>query len=312
MRQVNTSGRWIWGLSGIVTVSLLVVPGVRLLSGDKPFRTMSPQPQAQVTRTETVLGGITSLNVQSYGAPVRITAGPAGRVQVIETIQYVKQDGGPPAVSQSLSGGRLSLSDPACGQSDCNVTFDVTAPPDVTAAVATGGGSADVSGIAGANLDTDGGSARATGIGGALTVNTGGGSLAVSGLTGSLTADSGGGDVSVVGLAATSATVDSGGGAAQVSFTVSPTTVTLSSDGGPATLAVPGGPYALTAESDGGPQEVDIATNPSAGRFITISSGGGPLLVQPASASASPSGPASGSASAPVGPPIPPALSSAP
>ena len=81
-------------------------------------------------------------------------------------------------VTQSVSGGRLSLSDPACTHADCNVDFDVTVPADVTVTASTGGGPMAVSGIAGANLASGGGPVRATLIGGPLTVNTGGGPLA--------------------------------------------------------------------------------------------------------------------------------------
>ena len=44
---------------------------------------------------------------------------------------------------------------------------------------------------------------------------------------------------------------------------------------------MPGGPYNLTADSGGGPQSVRIATDPTALPSITISSGGGPLQVEP-------------------------------
>ena len=59
-----------------------------------------------------------------------------------------------------MSGGRLSLSDPACANADCNVDFRVTVPPGVTVTVSTGGGPLAVSGTAGANLDSGGGPVR--------------------------------------------------------------------------------------------------------------------------------------------------------
>ena len=169
---------------------------------------------------------VTSLTVQSYGAPVEIKAGPVRRVQITETMAYDAQVGpvsvsaqpakggpsrvsaqpergrpqpasaqpverpareraqapggpisGQPAVVQSVSGGRLSLGDPACAQSDCSVSFAVIVPSDVTATVTTAGGPVTISGIAGATLDSGGGPVSATEIGGPLTVITGGGSL---------------------------------------------------------------------------------------------------------------------------------------
>ena len=32
MRAVGVPGRWVWGLSGLATAAVLVVPGVRLLT----------------------------------------------------------------------------------------------------------------------------------------------------------------------------------------------------------------------------------------------------------------------------------------
>ena len=198
-----------------------------------------------------------------------------------------KQPGAPvsglPAVVQWVYGGRLTLADPACETSDCSVSFAVTVPPDVTATVATEGGPVTVAGIAGANLDSGGGPVNAVKISGALTVITGGGPLVLDGLAGPLRADTGGGPLSARDVAATTATVTTGGGDASVIFSAAPDTVTVSTDGGQARLVVPGGPYALNATSDqGGPQSVGIATDPAARRSITVISGGGPLVIEPA------------------------------
>jgi len=311
MRAVATRGRWVWGLSGLITTALLVASGTRLITS--AGQAENAQPQATVTRTVTVPQPVTSLTVQSYGAPVEVTARPVRHVQITETIMYDQQaddsnlvahpvpsglisapsagvqsvSGGPlsapPAVEQSVSDGRLSLADPACETSDCSVSFAVTVPPDVTATVATEGGPVTVSGIAGANLDSGGGPVSATKISGPLTVITGGGSLTLDGLAGPLRADTGGGPLSARDIAATTATVTTGGGDASVVFSAAPDTVTVSTDGGPARLIVPGGPYALNATSDGGgPQSVGIATDPAAPRSITVISGGGSLVIEPA------------------------------
>ena len=334
MRTVTTRGRWIWGLSGLVTTAALVVTGSLLIT--TAGQAEHVQPQGTVTRTVTVPQPVTSLAVQSYGDPVQVTAGPVRRVQVTETINYDPQAGGPPAVAQSVSDGHLSVGDPACANSDCDVSFSVIVPPDVTATVTTEGAPVTVSGIAGANLDSGGGPVRATEIGGPLTVITGGGPLQLDGLAGPLSADTSGGTLIAQGVAATTAMVATGGGDAQLAFTAAPDTVTVntdggslildgpagtlnadtgggnliaqgvvatnttvttgsgdarlafsaaphtvtvSTDGGSAQLAVPGGPYALTADSGGGPQSVGIATDPAAGRSITVISGGGPLWI---------------------------------
>ena len=328
MRTVATSGRWIWGLSGLITLAALIVPGIALITS--AGQAENAQPQSTATQTVTVPQPVTSLTVQSYGAPVEVTAGPVRQVRITETLMYDSQAGpisvsavptraqpasggplsaspagaqpasggpspagaqpasggplsGAPAVEQSVSDGRLSLADPACESSDCSVSFAVIVPPDVTATVSTEGGPVTVSGIAGANLDSGGGPVSATNIRGPLTVVTGGGSLTLNGLTGPLRADTGGGPLSAGNIASATATMSTGGGDASVAFSAAPDSVTLSTDGGPARLAVPGGPYALNATSDGGgPQSVGIATDPAAHRSITVTSGGGPLEIEPA------------------------------
>ena len=234
-----------------------------------------------MTRTETVPQPVTSLVVRSYGGQVQVAAGPVSRVQVTETIMY---DSGntPPAVVQSVSGGRLVLSDPACENSGCTVDFSVTVPPGVTVGAATQGGPVTVSGVAGANLDSAGGPARATLIGGPLTVVTGGGPLVLRGVAGPLHADTGGGTLLAQDIAAATATITTGGGDATVVFSAAPKSVKLSTDGGTAVLAVPGGPYAVTADSGGGPESLAIATDPAARPTLTVSSGGGPLRIEPA------------------------------
>jgi len=282
MRTIAAPGRWIWGLSGLVTAAALAIPGARLIAtaGD-PWP--GSNPDQMMTRTVIVPQPVTRLDVQTYGTPVQVTAGPVRLVQVTETIAWDPQGGWPPAVTQSVSGGRLTLADPACNMNDqCGVSFAVTVPRGVAVTVATEGAPIAVSGAAGANLDSGGGPVRVAGTDGALNATTEGGPLEVDGLTGPLYADTGGGPLLARDVTAATATVISGGGQALVGFVAAPSTVMLSTDGGPGALAVPGGPYAVTADSDGGPQLVGIATNPAARRTITINTGGGPLQIEPA------------------------------
>src|SRR6201989_1845204 len=121
------------------------------------------------------------------------------RVHVTETISY-NQGTSPPVVTQSVSGGRLSLSDPACPHADCNVDFDVTVPADVT-----------------------------------VTASTGGGPLSLRGVSGSLRAETDGGPLIAQDIAAATATITTGGGPAMVTFTTAPEKVSVGTDGGPAT-----------------------------------------------------------------------------
>jgi hypothetical protein len=281
VRTVAGPGRWVWGLAGLATVLALTFGGVVIVT--QAWSTSQPPPQVTVTQTVTLVRPVTSLTVQSYGGAIRITSGPADRVQVSDTLTYGPLAGGQPAVTESLSRGHLIiLADPACSQDgDCMVSFAVTVPAGVAVTAITDGGSLTVSGTGAANLDSGGGPVSATRIGGPLTVSTEGGSLLVDGLSGALHADTFGGNLTASRVDAAAVTVSTDGGDARIAFAAAPQQVTVSTYGGLAALTVPGGPYALTADSNGGPQSVGIATNPAARPSITISSGGGSVQVAP-------------------------------
>jgi hypothetical protein len=224
----------------------------------------------------TVPQPVASLNVQDYAGLLQVTEAHVTHVRVTERITFA-DSASPPAVIESVSGGRLSLSDPACANWTCSVSFIVTVPPGVT--VTAAGGPMSISGTAGANLDSSGAPVTATDIHGPLTVATHGGTLLINGLTGSLSASTGGGLVVATHITAATADVTTGSGGAQIAFSAAPDSVTVSTAHGPATLAVPGGPYALNANSNGAPQIIDIATSSSASRSITVTTGGGPLRI---------------------------------
>jgi hypothetical protein len=280
MHAVTAQGRWVWGLSGLAAAAALAIPGTYLITmAGVPAQ--FARPTVVTIRTVTVAQPVTSLTVGDFGGQVRVTAGPVSRVQITERLSY-DQGTDPPAVDQSVAGGRLTLRDPACGNSDCDVDFTVTVPSSVGVTVSTQGGPAFVSGVARASVDSAGGPAGIADISGPLTVSTGGGPLTINRVAGPLRADTEGGMLFAQGITASTASVDTGGGPAQVAFSAAPTTVTVGTEGGPATVRVPGGPYALTAESDGGPEIIQIATDPAAHRSLRITSGGGPLQVAPA------------------------------
>ena len=285
MRAVGGPGRWVWGLSGLATAAVLLVPSVRLLTAAGGPWHRQPTPDT-VVRSLTVPEHVSSLDVQSYGGLVKVVAGPVSRAEVIETINYIKQDGGLPAVVQSVSAGRLTLAAPACAISDCNVGFAVTMPAGIPASVTTDGGAAAVSGTAGADVDSGGGPVTAEHIHGPVTADTEGGSLQLNWATradvesgggpvsaaqidGPVTADTDGGSLQLNGAAG--ADVNSGGGPVTAEHIHGP--VTADTDGG--SLQLNGITGTLLAESDGGPlsiQDADAAT-------AWVSTGGGSARI---------------------------------
>jgi hypothetical protein len=276
MHPVAARGRRMWGLAGLAVAASLAVPGGWLIASAGVGG--GPRPRQTDTRQFTVARPVTTLDVQSQGAPVRVTAGPVRRVRVTESITFNPQDGRMPVVPQFVSDGILTLIEPQC---DCTVGFTVTVPPGLGVAADTGGGPLTVSGVAAANLDSGGGPVSATGISGPLVVTTDSGTLTLDGLTGPLQASTGGGALLARGIDAGTAAITTGGGAARIEFSEAPDGVFVSTGGGLAALTLPGGPYALTARSYGGHEAVGIATDPAAGRSVTVITGGGPLMIEP-------------------------------
>jgi hypothetical protein len=281
MRTVAASGRRVWGVSGVVTAAVLAVPLALLIGrAGTPENRIGMFPRGVVSRMVTIPQVITGMTVDSYGAPVQVRSGDVSRVQVTEWLGYGAAEK-LPAVAQTVSGGHLTLADPACADSGCEVVFTITTPADVTATVSSGGGPVTVSGVEAATVDSGGGPVTAQQISGPLTIKSDGGRILAYGVAGPLNADSGGGLAAARDIIAANVSVSTEGGPALVSFAAAPESVTIRSGGGTARLDVPGGPYALTADSGSGAEIVRIATNPAARRSITIISDGGPLVIGP-------------------------------
>jgi Putative adhesin len=292
-------GRRLWAIGGLVVAAAVAVQGGRLIIDAGAGGSKDAQPQAAVTATMTVSQPITSVNVQSYGAPVTVTGGPVRHAQVTEATVPSGPGTGVPPVAAQVSDGQLTVGSPACNTWQNCVSFAITVPADVTVTVASENGPVTISGVAGVNVDSGGGDVNVSRIDGPVTVTTGSSRLSLADVTGPVQADTGGGSLSAAGITAATATFTTeggplqltgsigtlqaytGGGQAAITLLSAPAAVTVSTDGGPVTLAVPGGPYVVTAEGDGGPQSVGIPTSLAAGRSVTVSTGGGELQIEP-------------------------------
>src|SRR5690348_16739693 len=98
-------GRWIWTLSGVVTIAFIAVLGTGLLvrGGNPPD---GQNVTAVPTRTVTITQPVTSVSVASYGAPIRVAVGAVSQVTVAEAISFAGQDG-PPSVTAKVTNGAL-------------------------------------------------------------------------------------------------------------------------------------------------------------------------------------------------------------
>jgi hypothetical protein len=313
MRQVN---RWVWGVSGVATMVVLAIPGTRIFTHGNLGTTNHGTNGVAASATATLPSLSGGFVAETCGAFVQVTAQPVHQIQVTEIGNYPPGQGIKPSVSWSLSGKQVILGDQGCNAAFNPVNYSVIVP-DGTAVIAdSAGGNVTISGTAqtdvdsgsgfvtvrdiagpltvdsqGGNVTVDGavattvdsgsGFVDATGIRGSLTVDSQGGNVNVTGLTGPLNANTGSGFLEADDLNTAYASVTTGGGNARMVFATPPQTVSLSTDSGFADLNVPGGAYALTASTDSGSESVQIATNPQASRSITVSTGGGNLLVAP-------------------------------
>jgi Putative adhesin len=303
-------GRWIWAVSGLATITVLAVSGTHLITTAGAPAGGPQQESAVPSRSITITQPVTSLNIESYGAPIVVTGGPVKHVQVSETITFATMDG-PPVVTQSVSHGLLTLTAPGCAGSPCSVGFTVTVPKDVAVTAQSDDGPLTVSGVAAANLDSGGGPARVSDVSGQLTVstedgplivsgvadanldsgggpvqvrdvrgpltvNTENGNLVVTGLTGPLDADTGGGALLARDVAAVTATVSTEGGNADIAFTNGPQLVSVDSGGGTARVAFAGAPQSVSITAEGGDALLTVPGGPYA---VTAQSEGGPQYV---------------------------------
>lgn len=311
-RRRLARGRLLWGVSGLVTLTALAIPLWWLIAhAGIPDVSEPMQSATSAPRTFTVRQPVTSLELDSDGANIVVTAGPVRDVQVTELITDSSGDGSAPAVMRSVSHGLLTLDAPACEESDCSVGFTVTVPRDVAVTASSEDGSITVSGVAAANLDSGGGPVRvsdisrqltvssedapitasgvadanldsgggnvqATDVRGPLTVDTEDGSLTLEGLTGPLDADTGGGNLVARGVSAVTAMVSTEDGSVNMAFTTAPEMVSVDSGGGNASVSFAAAPRSVTLNTEDG---IALLAVPAGQYAITAETDGGPPPV---------------------------------
>jgi hypothetical protein len=310
MRTVATPGRWIWGLSGLITLAALIVPGIALITS--AGQAESAQPQSTAIRTVTVTQPVTSLTVQSYGAPVDVTAGPVGYVRITETLMYDSQAGSvtvsavPTPASASPAGAQPSPAGASASPAGAQPPSGRAQPASAGAQPAPGGPlsgapaveqsvsdgrlsladpaceSSDCSvsfavivppGVT-ATVSTEGGPITVSGIAG-VNLDSGGGPVSATNIRGPLTVVTGGGPLTLNGLTG-SLRADTGGGPLSA-WNIASATATMSTGGGDASAAFSAAPDSVTLSTDGGPARLAVPGGPYA--LNATSDGGGPQSV---------------------------------
>jgi hypothetical protein len=195
-----------------------------------------------------VIGTLSAVELDLGSAPVQITGGAGGAVEVRRTEEFAFSH--PPRVTRSVDGGVLRISSrcPETVLGSCSASFRVAVPDNVLVNVRTSSGRVGISAL--------NGSAR---------VATGSGSIAIDGFCGfTLVATSTAGDVQ---------------GAADCS----PDRMELRSGSGDVRAVVPAGRYRVDAHTDAGTERVRGLTVADDASFtVQALSGSGDVTVESA------------------------------
>ena len=263
-------GRWIWYLSGVATilVGTTLIAWASVRAGNTEDGGGFAQ-TAQPSRTVVANGEVSSLTVNSYGAPIQVSRGSVNQVTVTETIGF-DPSARPPVVRARVDHGDLTLDAPSCKNGGCTVGFAVIVPasfPGVTVSASSDGGPVSVSGVAAADIDSSSGAVTASDVQGLLTVTSEGGDITAA-RAGSASLDSGSGNVSASEISGT-VNITSAGGRIDVQGTGS---ATLDSGSGPVNASAVLGTLAVT--SSGGSINIDGAQG------AILDSGSGDVVAQ--------------------------------
>jgi hypothetical protein len=212
--------------------------------------------------TRTFAGTFTSLSVNVDG-DVSVQAGPTGQITVAthQVWSFVR-----PAITETLHGDRLTIKATCTGISigECGTSERLTVP-------------------AGVALDVDSSDSNVTvdGISGALDLHSSDGEVSVSNDSGPLQLSSDDGNVQGTDLSSPAVTASSRDGDVNLKFTTTPRSVTGTSSNGNVEVGLPRGPapYLVNASSDNGNRSVDVHTDSTSDRRISVDSNDGDVLV---------------------------------
>lgn len=187
-----------------------------------------------------------------------------------------------PAITVSGSTVRYPCSVPV-GNCTLNATLQV--PARTAVSLSTSGGDATIPSFTGSRLtvNTDGGDLTAGDLGGNLDLSTGGGDVTIRTVDGPIQVNTNGGDLTVNAMRARTASISSGGGDVSLACATAPDSLQINSNGGDVTLIVPRGQYQVYPNANGGVVSNSVGDDPTAGKSITVDSGGGDITISTAS-----------------------------
>jgi hypothetical protein len=244
-----------------IAIGLAVLATLALFAGGALQAAADMVIQSKDT-THTFTGSFSSLYVHVDG-DVDVKAGPDGQITV-DT--HTVWSFAPPKVTETLHGNQLSIEAACSGISigDCSTSVNVTVP-------------------AGAAVEVDSSDSNVTvnGISGPLDLQSSDGDVTVAGDTGPLHLSSSDGNVQGTDLSSSAVTASSDDGSISLTFATAPRTITGSSSNGNIAVRLPRGPasYLVSASSDNGTRSVDVHTDSTSSRHVSVDSNNGDVSV---------------------------------
>lgn len=256
-RRTPVAVRVLWKVFAGVLILATLVWG--------PYQVVTVLSHDERVETETFdAADITRLDVTGSSGSIDIEASERDTIEVRAEISDGLRATGE---SREVVGGVLQLHStcPNFGSDFCWVNYELRVPRGLALVIDSEDGSVSVSGsTAPLTLDADNGSIRLADVSGPLQVSTDNGS------------------VEGTRLQSETVTADSDNGRVQLEFAAAPMTVVATSNNGRVEVVVPpdGTAYRVDARTDSGSETIDVPTDPTSTRTITLRTDNGSVTAR--------------------------------
>jgi DUF4097 and DUF4098 domain-containing protein YvlB len=231
---------------------------------------------AKLTYDDTVKTKVSEVVLTGGSGDVTVTTAPGTETRIK---RIVRTDGSAdPKTSYQLTDAVLTL-DTSCGH-QCQVSYEIQAPPGVGVRGKLGSGDLTLSDIGTANVTVGSGSVGVDQASGDVSLKSGSGDIMVNGLRGATTLVAGSGNVQANGLSGgTAVRAQTGSGDVSVELT-QVASVTARTGSGDIELLVPDGAYQVKARNGSGDNELlGVADDPTAKNIIEVQTGSGDATI---------------------------------
>jgi hypothetical protein len=231
---------------------------------------------ATLTFDDTEKTKITEIALDGGSGDVTVSTGTAAETTIK---RIVRSNGGDPAKSYQISGGRLSLST-ECGMM-CRVSYEIVAPAGVAVTGRLESGDLRLTQVASARVELESGDIAADRIAGDASLQTHSGDIRVNGIGGAATLVSRSGDIDGLAIAG-GKSVRAEAHSGNVTLTLTdPASVTAKALSGDIDLTVPrSGAYRVEHRADSGDFDSEITSDPKAQLVLNLDTESGDSHVR--------------------------------